>query len=49
MNRDEALKLLNGGADGIKEWNRRREAGEEIPELRDADLSGAVVAGWWQA
>ena len=41
MNRDEALRLLKGGEEGIKEWNRRREKGEEIPELNDVDLSGA--------
>ena len=35
MNRDEALKLLNGGKEGIAEWNRCREGGEEIPELLD--------------
>ena len=41
MNRDEALKLLRGGADGVAEWNRRRETGEEIPSLEGEDLSGA--------
>ena len=46
MDRDEAIKLLTGGEDGIREWNRRREAGEEIPVLIaeylcDTDLSGA--------
>ena len=31
MDRDEALTLLQSGAKGVKEWNERREAGEEIP------------------
>ena len=38
MDRDEAIKLLKGGPDGIREWNRRREHREEIP-----DLSGAIL------
>jgi hypothetical protein len=46
MHPDVALKLLRGGTKGIDEWNRRRNAGEEIPDLsgacfRNADLSGA--------
>jgi hypothetical protein len=51
MDRDEALRWLRGGPAGVKEWNRRREAGEEIPDLsaahfyaadlRDADLRTA--------
>jgi hypothetical protein len=50
MDRDEALKLLRGGKQGIAEWNRRREASEEIPNLgggrlRSADLSGANLNG----
>ena len=44
MNRDEAIERLKGGEKGIEEWNRCREAGDEIPELHDV-----VVAGWWQA
>ena len=40
MTRDEALKLLRGGKDGIRKWNRLRRAGEEIPDLSNADLSG---------
>jgi hypothetical protein len=39
MDRDEALKLLTGGPNGIAEWNRRRQAGEEIPDLNRAALS----------
>lgn len=41
MDRDEALRLLKGRAEGVKEWNRRREAGEEIPSLEGADFEGA--------
>ncbi len=37
MDRDEALKLLRGGEDGVKEWNRRRKKGEAIPILSGAD------------
>ena len=39
MTKEEALKLLRGGEDGIREWNLRREQEEDIPDLRDADLS----------
>jgi hypothetical protein len=43
MDRDEALKLLRGGEEGVKEWNRRRR--EEVipirPNLSEADLSRA--------
>jgi len=38
MDLKEAIK---GGEEGVKEWNRRREAGEEIPDLSGADLSEA--------
>ena len=41
MDRVEALRLLKGGPEGVAEWNQRREAGEEIPHLREADLRGA--------
>jgi hypothetical protein len=39
MDRDEALRLLKGGTDGVREWNQRRGRGEEIPDLSGADLS----------
>ena len=39
MDREEAIRLLRGGRDGMKEWNRRRESGEIIPSLNAADLS----------
>jgi hypothetical protein len=45
MDRDEAIKLLKGGQQGIAEWNRRRKAGEGIPDLRNADLSEADLGG----
>jgi hypothetical protein len=45
MDRDEALKLLRGGPAGIQEWNRRRESGEDIPDLCRADLGGADLGG----
>ena len=38
LDRDEALKLLKSGHEGIAEWNRRRESGEEIPDLEQANL-----------
>jgi uncharacterized protein YjbI with pentapeptide repeats len=43
MDRDEALRLLKGGSQGVEEWSRRRGAGEEIPALNGADLRGAVL------
>lgn len=45
MDKDEAIRLLKGGPKGIKEWNERRDAGEEIPLLRDIDLSDANMHG----
>jgi uncharacterized protein YjbI with pentapeptide repeats len=41
MDRDEAFKLLKGGPQGIKEWNRRLLPDERFPDLGDSDLSGA--------
>ena len=41
MDRDEALRLLRGGSEGIEEWNQRRRAGEAIPDLTGADLGEA--------
>jgi TIR domain/Pentapeptide repeats (8 copies) len=41
MDRDEALKLLMGGKEGIAEWNWRRMAGEAIPSLNAARLPRA--------
>jgi hypothetical protein len=45
MDRDEALRLLKGGPEGVAEWNRRREAGEEIPDLVGARLDRARLDG----
>ena len=44
MDRDEAIELLHGGKDGVKEWNRRRGEGEEIANLENAELIGANLA-----
>ena len=43
MDRDEALKLLKGGEDGIEELNNWRNVhpDDPLPDLRRADLSGA--------
>src|SRR4051794_9686629 len=38
MNRDEAIKLLNSGKKGIREWNRWRASAQEIP-----DLNGVIL------
>src|SRR4051794_37808909 len=43
MDREEALRLLHDGAEGVAEWNRRRAEGEKIPELRGAKLSWAKL------
>lgn len=45
MDKDEALKLLKGGPAGIQEWNKRRDDGEEIPDLWGVDLRGANLHG----
>lgn len=45
MNVDEALRLLRGGQDGIEQWNQRREKGENIPSLREVNLSGVDLSG----
>src|SRR5271157_976702 len=44
MDRDEALKLLKGGEEGIREWNERRQAREVIPDLSKAILSYADLS-----
>jgi hypothetical protein len=38
MDRDEAMRLLKGGSEGVAEWNRRRKVGEEILSLAGARL-----------
>ena len=50
MDRDETIKLLTAGAEGVERWNRRREHSEVLdtivrPDLEGADLSGAVLSG----
>jgi hypothetical protein len=45
MDREEAIKLLKGGFDGVNEWNRRRMAKKEIPDLSLANLLGANLLG----
>ena len=45
MNLDEAQRLFERGSDGVHEWNRRRAAGEPIPDLRKFDLSGYDLSG----
>ena len=39
MDRDEAIDLLKGGPNGVREWNEWRRNGEELPDLRDADFT----------
>jgi uncharacterized protein YjbI with pentapeptide repeats len=41
MDRDEAIRLLQGGYEEIAEWNRRRANGEEVPDLSGASISDA--------
>jgi uncharacterized protein YjbI with pentapeptide repeats len=43
VDRDEALKLLRGGPEGVEEWNRRRSASDVFGDLAGIDLSGAHV------
>src|SRR5262245_44963800 len=45
MDRDEALKLLKGGPEGVAEWNRRQESGEKNFDLLGADLGRADLRG----
>jgi uncharacterized protein YjbI with pentapeptide repeats len=44
MDRDEALRLLRRGPNGVMEWNQWRETSEAIPVLQGADLSGVRLA-----
>jgi uncharacterized protein YjbI with pentapeptide repeats len=45
MDRDEAIRLLTGGPDGIREWNEWRGRHEDIPALSEADLRRAHLIG----
>ena len=44
MTREQALKLLRGGPDGIKEFNQLRWNGATIPDLSGAGLRGANLS-----
>lgn len=48
MTRDEAIKMLQCGLAGVKAWNRKRQAGEEIPSLKGADLHGTYLGSFFQ-
>ena len=45
MDRDEALRLLRGGQEGVLEWNHRISRGEETPNLHNAFLINADLRG----
>lgn len=45
MDRDEALRLLKGGPDGVSEWNRRRETSEAFFNLGGAALRRTNLTG----
>ncbi len=45
MDREEALRMLRGGRDGVARWNRSRGQGESIPDLSGADLSRMDLRG----
>src|SRR4051794_13568509 len=46
VDREEALKLLRGGPEGIREWNRlRAESGVVPTRLNRADLAGVNLYG----
>jgi hypothetical protein len=45
MDRDEALRLLRGGPDGVRQWNSRRSNDRRIEaDLSRADLIGADLS-----
>jgi hypothetical protein len=45
MGPTEAIRLLKGGEDGVREWNQRRYFfDEEIPDLHGADLRDADLS-----
>jgi len=45
MDLNEAQRLFEGGPEGIEEWNRRRQQGESIPDLREVDLWHKDLSG----
>src|SRR6516162_9129122 len=44
IDRDEALRLLRAGGDGVRQWNERLDGGEWIPDLSGADLNRADLS-----
>jgi hypothetical protein len=45
MDRDEAIKLLWRGPEGVNEWNRWRESREPMPDLSAVNLFKAILTG----
>jgi hypothetical protein len=47
MDREEAIRLLESGEEGVRKWNAWRAANLEVmlPHLRKADLRGADLRG----
>lgn len=50
MDRDEAITLLRGGEEGVREWNQKLREGQELPVLDNAfflnsDLRGVDLRG----
>lgn len=45
MNEEHAVRLLSGGMNGVAEWNARRQKGETMPDLREANLAGVDLEG----
>lgn len=45
ISRDEAIRLLTSGPEGVGDWNRRRSQVEHIPNLRFASLCRADLRG----
>ena len=43
MDREEAIRLLKSGREGVEEWNRRKADGERIPRLDRANLNSAKL------
>ena len=44
MDREEALKLLKGGPEGVAEWNKRRKAGQK-PSTRKVTKTKTPAEG----
>jgi hypothetical protein len=41
MDRDEAIRLLGSGPEGVAKWNQLRVSGGQIPDLKGVNLRGA--------